>query len=168
MSVPPKSSSASSSTSLESRSRWLVGSSRSSVLAGRSSMRATARRVRPLPRRRGSARAVGADQRAAVAALDVEVHAPDNAVRAVRLPHVFQLEHHAAAFRAVGEMEVDALPLGRDLDRNHLLEHLDPALDLRRLRRLITEAVDERLHPLDLVVLVALLLAQPLHALVAF
>jgi hypothetical protein len=34
ISVPPKSSSASSSTSFESRSRWLVGSSSSSVLAG--------------------------------------------------------------------------------------------------------------------------------------
>jgi len=31
-----------------------------------------------------------------------------------------------------------------DLDPIHLVEHLDPALDLARLRRLITKAVDER------------------------
>ena len=58
---------------------------------------------------------------------------------------------------------MDALPFGRNLDRDDLLEHLDPALDLRRLGRLIAEPVDEGLHPRDLVVLIALLLAQPFH-----
>ena len=41
-----------------------------------------------------------------------------------------------------------------DLDPIHLVEHLDPALDLARLRRLIAEAVDEALdlgHALGLV-----------------
>ena len=70
-------------------------------------------------------------------------------------------------FAHAGKREVDALALGRDLDRHDLVEHLDPALHLRRLRRLVAEAVDERLHPLDLVVLIALLLAQPLHPRVA-
>jgi hypothetical protein len=59
---------------------------------------------------------------------------------------------------------VHALALGRDLDRDHLVEHLDPALHLRGLRRLVPEPVDEGLHALDLVVLLALALPQQLHA----
>ncbi len=71
-------------------------------------------------------------------------------------------------FTLAGKREVHALPLWRDLDRDDLLEHLDPALDLRGLRRLVAEPVDERVHPLELVVLVALHLAQALHARLAF
>ncbi len=59
---------------------------------------------------------------------------------------------------------MDALAFRRDLDRHDLVEHLDPALHLRRLGRLVAETVDERLHARDLVVLIALLLAQPFHA----
>ena len=62
---------------------------------------------------------------------------------------------------------MDALALGRNLDGDDLVHHLDPALDLRRLGRLVAEAIDEGLHARDLFVLVALLLAQPLHALFA-
>ncbi len=65
------------------------------------------------------------------------------------------------------EGEADALALGRHLDRHDLLEHLDPALDLRRLGRLVAEPVDEHLHPRDFLVLIALGLAQPLEHRVA-
>ena len=47
-----------------------------------------------------------------------------------------------------GKLEVDALALGRHLDALDLLEHLDAALHLRRLRRLVAEAVDELLDAL--------------------
>ncbi len=60
-------------------------------------------------------------------------------------------------------MEVDALPLGRHLDRHDLLEHLDATLDLRGLRRLVAEAVDELRHARDFLVLPALGLPQALH-----
>ncbi len=56
-----------------------------------------------------------------------------------------------------------ALALRRDLDRNDLLEHLDPALDLGRFRRLVAKPVDERFHPGYFVVLFLLALAQLLH-----
>ena len=59
---------------------------------------------------------------------------------------------------------MDALALRRNLDRHDLLEHLDPALHLRRLGRLVAEPVDERLHALELVVLLLLALAEQLHA----
>ena len=57
-----------------------------------------------------------------------------------------------------------ALAFGGNLDRDDLVHHLDPALDLCRLGRLIPEPVDEGLHALDLVVLLALLLPEALHA----
>ena len=62
---------------------------------------------------------------------------------------------------------MDPLALGRHLDRDDLLEHLDAALHLRGLRRLVAEAVDEHLHARDFFVLLALRLAQPLDARVA-
>ena len=111
--------------------------------------------------------AVRTDEGDAIAALDVHVDAVEDAPRAVGLGDAAQIEHRAAALRARRKREVDALALGRDLDRDDLVEHLDPALDLRRLGRLVAEAIDERLHPRDLVVLIALLLAQPLHPLFA-
>ena len=58
---------------------------------------------------------------------------------------------------------MDALALGRHLDRHDLVEHLDPALHLRRFGRLVAEPIDERPHPRDLVVLLLLRLAQPFH-----
>ena len=66
--------------------------------------------------------------------------------------------------RAGREVEVDLLALGRHLDRHDLLEHLDAALHLRRLRRLVAEAVDEHLDARDFFVLLALGLAQRLDA----
>ncbi len=83
---------------------------------------------------------------------------------AVGLPYVLQLEHRAAALGAGGKREVDPLALGRHLDRHHLVEQLDPALHLRGLRRLIAEPVDEHLDARDLLVLLALGLAQRVHA----
>ena len=67
-------------------------------------------------------------------------------------------------FAQDGKVEVDLLALGRHLDRHDLLEHLDPALHLRRLGRLVAEAVDEHLDARDLLVLLALGLAQRLDA----
>ena len=66
-------------------------------------------------------------------------------------------------FAAVGKREVHALALGRHLDGDDLLEHLDPALHLRGLRRLVAEPVDEHLDPLDFLVLLLLGLAHPLQ-----
>ena len=74
-----------------------------------------------------------------------------------------QVEDGAPALGARGKREVHPLALRRDLDRDDLVEHLDPALDLRRLRRLVAEAVDERFHPGDFVVLLLLALAQLFH-----
>ena len=52
------------------------------------------------PHQRGLAGAVGSDQRDAIAALDVQVQTSSKTVeRAVRLAHVLQLEHRAAALR---------------------------------------------------------------------
>ena len=59
---------------------------------------------------------------------------------------------------------MDALALRRHLDALDLLEHLDAALHLRRLGGLVAEAVDELLHPGNLLVLMLLGLAQPLDA----
>ena len=81
-------------------------------------------------------------------------------VVAVGLVDVLQFEDHPAALHRGREREVDALALGRDLDRDDLLEHLDPALHLRGLGRLVAEPVDEHLHPRQLFVLLALRLAH--------
>ena len=115
------------------------------------------------PHQRGLARAVRRDERDAVAALDVQADAVEDDVVAVGLVDVRQFEDEAAALRTRRKREVDALALGRHLDRHDLVEHLDPALHLRRLRRLIAEPIDERAHPRDLVVLLLLRLAQPFH-----
>ncbi len=92
---------------------------------------------------------------------------PEHDEIAVGLAHVLQLEHRAAALRAGREREVDALALRRDLDRHDLLEQLDAALDLRGLRCLVAEAVDEHLDARDLLVLLALRLPQALEHRVA-
>ncbi len=107
--------------------------------------------------------AVGADEGNAIAALDEDVDAPEHDPPAVCLAHAAQVEHRPPALRARREREVDTLALRRNLDRDDLLPHLDPALDLRRLGRGVAEAVDEGVHPRQLVILVALLLAEPLH-----
>ena len=65
-----------------------------------------------------------------------------------------------------GKVKWISLALRRHLDRHDLLEHLDPALHLRRLGRLVAEAVDEHLDARDFFVLLALGLAQRLDPLV--
>ena len=109
-----------------------------------------------------------ADQRNAIAAFDVEVDAVEHRFRAVGLARALQLEHHAAALHRGGELEVNALALGRHFEPLDLLEHLDAALHLRGLGRLVAEAIDELLDALDLFVLAPLGVAQPLQARVAF
>ena len=80
--------------------------------------------------------------------------------RAVRLGRVLHFQHRAPALGAGRKAEMDALPLGRHLDRHDLLEQLDAALHLRGLGRLVAEAIDEHLHARDFFVLLALGLAQ--------
>ena len=116
------------------------------------------------PHQRRLAGAVRPDERDAVAALDHQVDVPQDHVLAVRLAHALELEHDAARALRLGELEVDLLALGRDLDPLDLVEQLDPALDLLGLRRLVAEAVDEGLGLLDLLALAAVRLAQALHA----
>ena len=108
--------------------------------------------------------AVVADERDAIAALDVQVDVVEHDVFvAVRLAHALQLEHHAPALRRRRKLEVNALALGRHFEALDLLEHLDAALHLRRFGRLVAEAVDELLDALDLLVLPPLGFAQPLE-----
>ena len=76
---------------------------------------------------------------------------------------MLDFKHRAAALRARGKLEVDPLPLGRDLDGHHLLEKLDAALHLRRFGRLVPKAVDEHLDAGDFLVLLALGLAETIE-----
>ena len=116
------------------------------------------------PHQRRLARAVGAEERDAIAALDVQAQIPEHHQVAVRLSRVLQLDHRAPALRAGGKVEMDFLALGGHFDRNDLLELLDPALHLRRLGRLIAEPIDEHLDARNLLVLLALCLAERLEA----
>ena len=111
--------------------------------------------------------AVGTDERQAIPALDVEVRAAEHFRGAVRLARVVKLDHRSATLGARGKAEMNALSLGRRLDRHDLLEHLDPALHLGGLGGLVTEPIDEHLHARDLFLLFALGFAQLLHARVA-
>ena len=86
---------------------------------------------------------------------------------AVRLAYAFELEHGAAALGARRECEMNPLPLGRHLDRHHLLEQLDPALYLRGLGRLVPKAIDEELDASDFIVLLLLGLSEPFEPRVA-
>ena len=60
-----------------------------------------------------------------------------------------------------------ALPLGRHFDRHDPVEHLDPALHLRGLGRLVAEPIDERPHARDFFVLFLLGLPEPFEPRVA-
>src|SRR5690606_10040725 len=67
---------------------------------------------------------------------------------------VLELEHDAAGALRLAEAEAERAVVARlALDPLHLLELLDPRLDLARLRRLVAEALDEALHPRDLALL---------------
>ncbi len=127
------------------------------------------------PHERRLARAIRTDQGNPIAPLDVQVQIleDDHRVsagarrRRVRLPHVLQFEHRPTALGAGREREVDALPFGRHLDRHHLLQQLDPALHLRRLRRLVAEPVDEHFDARHFLILLALHRPQPVEHRVA-
>ncbi len=99
-------------------------------------------------------RPVDTHQRHAIAALDQEVHSGIDHVVAVRLAHPGEPGHQPAGARRLGKREVDAARLRLGLDALHPVEHLDPALHLPGLARLVAEPVDEALdlgHPLGLV-----------------
>src|SRR5205814_3908905 len=93
------------------------------------------------------ARAVRSDEGDALATLDLEVDARVDDVVAVRLPRAREPGDAAARPWRGGEDEADVPRLALDLDALEAVEHLDPALDLPRLGRLVAEALDE---PLDL------------------
>jgi len=57
----------------------------------------------------------------------------------------------------LGELEIDRLLFLRHLNALDLVELLDPALYLRRLRRLIPEAVDECFEVMNPVLLILVL-----------
>jgi hypothetical protein len=64
-----------------------------------------------------------------------------------------QFQHHPAGPLRRGEGEAQAAPVARlrlDPVALDLLDHLQARLRLARLRRLVAEALDEALHPLDL------------------
>src|SRR3974390_1252657 len=93
--------------------------------------------------------AIDADQSHSVAALDGEIDVVEDFFRAVAFGDRFALDHGASAGIGLREAEVDGLFFGRNLDPLDLLQLLKAALYLLGLRRLITEAVDERLKLLD-------------------
>ena len=89
--------------------------------------------------------AVPAHDRPALAAPDRQVDAVVDHPRAVRLRHVLEHGDLFARARRLAELEVDDPPLLRQLDLLDLVERLDAALHLRRLRRVRREALDEAL-----------------------
>src|SRR5688572_32510039 len=104
-----------------------------------------------------------ANQSDAIAALDVKIDVVEDELVAVGLPRALELQHHAAAFWRRRKLEMNALALGWDLEPLDFFEHLDAALHLRSLGRLVAEAVDELFDPLNLLVLALLRIAQPLE-----
>ena len=110
---------------------------------------------------RGFARAVHADQRDAVSALDHEIDVAENfllgaaVLAGISLGHVFGLGHDAAAGLGLRERKVDGLFFRRNLDALDLFQFLDAALHLLGLGGLVAEAVDEDFELLDAVALVA-------------
>jgi hypothetical protein len=113
-------------------------------------------------------RAVRTDERDALAALDQDVRAVVDRDVAVLLPRALQLEDRASAARRLGQPDLQRalVAVGRRQALD-LLELLHPALHERRLRRLVAEAVDERLDPLDLRLLVLVRLSRLLEPLLA-
>ncbi len=101
------------------------------------------------------ARAVGTDERHAVAAVEREVDALVDGLVLKRLGDVREAGHHVAGARGVGELEVDVLvPFGQDHELAlDLLDPADPLLGLGGLGGLVAELVDEDLHVGDLALL---------------
>ena len=113
---------------------------------------------------RGFARAVGAHQGDAVAAIDLEADVVEDVIHAGRfaidgrhrivLRQVRDLDHRAARGGRLRDGEVDGRLLLRHLDALDLLQLLDARLHLLGLGGLVAEAVDEGLQLLDAVALV--------------
>jgi len=96
---------------------------------------------------------VGADEDHVLAALDLEAGAGEEGAARNLDRGVDHLQHHPAGSlrRLEGEAQVAAVAaLGHRAVALGLLDLLDPRLRLPRLRRLVAEALDEALHPLDL------------------
>ena len=78
----------------------------------------------------------------------------------VRFSDPCELHHHPSRTLGIGKAQLHELPLRGNLDDVDLLEHLDPALDLLRLGRLVAEPLDEALGALHLLLLSGGLCAQ--------
>src|SRR5262249_21336784 len=115
---------------------------------------------------RGLAGSVRADERHPLPPLDVEIDTVVHDGVAVALARPMQLEHVAAAARRFGEPDLER-PLGvavRWWKAVDPFELLDAALHERGLRGLGTEPADERLDPLDLLLLILVGLPCQLEA----
>ena len=131
-----------------------------------------ARRCRAAPRRTASASASTCRRRwGRRARCDRRARcAGSRSLKTVRSPYALRACFSSITIRPLfahgGKLKLIFLRSGGTSSAHHLLELLDPALHLRRFRRLVAEAVDEHLDARDLLVLLALRLAHRLDALV--
>ena len=102
-------------------------------------------RARDHLEQRGLARAVPAHHGPALAAANRQAEAVVNHARAVALVQILDHRHLIARARRHAELELHHLPLLRQFDLLDLVERLDAALHLRRLRGVRPEAIDEAL-----------------------
>ena len=118
---------------------------------------------------RGLARAVGADERHMLAAVELEVDVAVDMLFAVGLGDALEPHDHVAGARRVGELKVDVLvALGQD-DKLlfDLLDLADALLGLGGLGGLVAELVDENLHVGDVALLGGALGAHLLQVVLA-
>ena len=101
------------------------------------------------------ARAVGADERHVVAAIEFEIDIAVDVFVAIALGDVVERDHHVARARGIGELEIDMLvALGQDHELAlDLLDLAQTFLGLCGLGRLVAELVDEDLHVRDIALL---------------
>src|SRR5712692_177314 len=98
--------------------------------------------------------AIDAHESHALTALDLEIGPRIDHGGAVGLVDARQAPHEAPRARRLRKGEADAPYRPPDLDALELGQHLDAALDLTRLGRLIAKTLDEALdlgHPLGLI-----------------
>ena len=119
-----------------------------------------AKRPRNHFEQRGLAGAVGAHERYLLPTVHGEVEAVIDALVAEMLRHALEPYHHVARTRRLDEVEMNGLLLLRHLDELDFLKLLHAVLNLFRLRGLIAEFLDERLHMGDFFLLLLCLLAQ--------
>src|SRR6185437_11990696 len=91
----------------------------------------------------------------AVAAVDGEVHALEHLFGAIALCEVANFNHGPARCGRLRESEMDDRLFLRQLDALDLLQFLNAALHLLRLRSLVAKTIDEGLQMLDVLALVA-------------